>query len=151
MKNQRTRKKEPVPKQERSTITREDLLALNARELRRVHQLVTELVRDGETDDLNKDDVVLAYEVRLLTKDGVVYTNKGKSPLNSIMNSRLLPEAPGRLHTEFMHNVFSPVYAAALDLFDESNPTQKSIHLLEDEHDNDLSLPGDDLYPTTLS
>lgn len=150
-KNPQKRQASTTRPPERLSITKDVLLSLNARELRRVHQQVLEILREGETDDLNQDDMVLDYEVRILTKDGVAYVNKGKSPMNSILHQRLIPEAPGRFQTEFMHNVYSPVHAAAFELFDAHNPTQNSVHLLENDQSSEIpGLPGDDLYPTSL-
>ena len=89
-----------------------------------------------DPEDLSENDLAVSYDVRLVTKEGVIYTNKGTSKLNAILNPRLMADSPGRFEQEFHNNIFSPVYAAAFDLFDKHNPTDtsmKSLTYLEDD------------------
>lgn len=144
-----TRSSKPRVSQEPRTITSTDLRTLSFRELKALYKEAGELLREGEGEDLNSEDVVVEYEVRLVTKDGEVYSNKGRSQLNAILNPRLLADAPRRFELDFHHNVFSPVYAAAFELFDAHNPTQNSTHLLTNGDTDDLpALPEPD--PTNL-
>lgn len=148
-KNSKKRQGPQLQSPEHLNITRDVLANLSARELRRVHQLASEILQEDETDEMNDDDVALVYDVRLLTKNGTAFRNKGRVPLTSILNHRLLAEAPARLEMAFVHSIQSPVSAAAFDLFDKHNPTQNSTHLLENGYSDDLrGLPEPD--PTNI-
>lgn len=146
-----TQSNKPRASREQRTITPTDLRTLSFRELKALYKEAGALLREGEGDDLNSDDVVVEYEVRIVTKSGEAYTNKGKSQLNAILNPRLLADAPRRFELDFHHNVFSPVYAAAFSLFDQHNPTQNSTRLLQNGDNDDLpALPGPEPDPTSI-
>lgn len=70
---------------------------------------------------LKDSDLVMEYNVKLIGKDGVIAVNEGTSRLNSIMNKRLIVEAPRRFESEFQHQIFEPIYAEAMAIFDESS------------------------------
>lgn len=70
---------------------------------------------------LKDTDLIVEYEVKLIGKEGVIAVNEGVSRLNSIMNKRLIVEAPRRFESEFQHQVFEPIYAEAMTIFDESS------------------------------
>lgn len=79
---------------------------------------VDEVLASAVTTKLQKNDLVLEYSITLKTQDGVVLENEGVARMNSIMNKRLIVDAPRRFETEFQNQVYSPAYAAALELFD---------------------------------
>lgn len=43
------------------------------------------------------------------------------------MNKRLIVEAPRRFEAEFQHQIFEPIYAEAMAIFDESNNNKPSL------------------------
>jgi hypothetical protein len=43
------------------------------------------------------------------------------------MNKRLIVEAPRRFEAEFQHQVFEPIYADAMSIFDESTLNGNSL------------------------
>lgn len=76
---------------------------------------------------LKDNDLVIEYDVRLVGKEGVIAVNEGSSRLNSIMNKRLIVEAPRRFESEFQHQIFEPIYAEAMSIFDESSTSTNSL------------------------
>lgn len=133
MKAQKTSKSRSTNEQSTSSI---DLTSLSLKELRRLKREIDSMLDPIDPEDLSENDLAVSYDVRLVTKEGVIYTNKGTSKLNAILNPRLMADSPGRFEQEFHNNIFSPVYAAAFDLFDKHNPTDtsmKSLSYLEDD------------------
>lgn len=82
---------------------------------------------------LKDSDLVLEYQVKLRSKDGIIAVNEGSSRLNSIMNKRLIVEAPRRFEAEFQHQIFEPVYAEAMALFDESSLNENSLENIKQQ------------------
>jgi hypothetical protein len=76
---------------------------------------------------LKDNDLIIEYDVRLVGKEGVIAVNEGSSRLNSIMNKRLIVEAPRRFESEFQHQIFEPIYAEAMSIFDESSTSTNSL------------------------
>jgi hypothetical protein len=50
---------------------------------------------------LKDSDLVIEYDIKLVGKEGVIAVNEGSSRLNSIMNKRIIVEAPRRFESEF--------------------------------------------------
>lgn len=97
---------------------------------------------------LKDTDIVLEYAVRIRTNKGVACENIGASRMNSILNLRLLAEAPSRLEQEFMHQVYGPINSDAFDLFDAHNPTLNSIEPIHTHVGNKFDvMPG---LPTAM-
>lgn len=93
------------------------------------------LSRDSR--DIGANDLVLEYEVKLRTKDGVISNNAGTHRLNAILHQRLLSEAPSRFESAFMQNIFSPINADAYDLFDSSSTSSNPLSGIRSQ-----ALPG---------
>lgn len=93
------------------------------------------LSRDSR--DIGVNDLVLEYEVKLRTKDGVISSNVGTHRLNAILHQRLLSEAPSRFESAFMQNIFSPINADAYDLFDSSSASTNPLSGIRSQ-----ALPG---------
>lgn len=51
--------------------------------------------------NLKDSDLVIEYDIKLVGKEGVIAVNEGSSRLNSIMNKRIIVEAPRRFESEF--------------------------------------------------
>lgn len=99
-----------------------------------------DLLLTKDAHNIGENDIVLEYNVRLRTKDGVISTNEGTHRMNAILHPRLLSDAPGRFETAFLQNVFSPVNADAYDLFDSSNSTNNPLSYIKSQTS---LLPGD--------
>lgn len=116
---------QPNPKKN-SPTSEIDLSQLTISQLRSLKTEVDAMLAP-DIPELGMRDVVLEYSVRLRTKDGVFCENTGSSRMNSLLNLRLLAEAPSRLEHEFMQQVYGPLKADAYELFDINNPTQHSL------------------------
>lgn len=122
-----TRKKPaPVSQKKESNILETDLSQLTVEQLRQLKLKVDEAL-SPDIPSLKDTDIVLEYSVRIRTSKGIACENVGASRMNSILNLRLLAEAPSRLENEFMQQVYGPINADAFDLFDANNPTLNSI------------------------
>lgn len=119
-----------------------DLTQLPLQDLVALRQKIDDLLKSGERP-LGVHDVVLEYDVKLRTAEGLVSENIGDVRLNSMMSPRLLGSAPARLETVFKQNVFDPINAAAYDLFDVFNPTSRNLESITTytEQRGGLSLP----------
>lgn len=65
--------------------------------------------------------------------------------MNRITSSRLIVDAPRRFEAEFMHQVYEPVYADAMELFDNNSGQPNSLTNIKQSignYDINESLPG---------
>lgn len=64
---------------------------------------IDSILNEAPNYNIKNNDIVIEYKIRIVTKDGVLSDNQGTSRLNSIINPRLLAEAPRRFESEFQH------------------------------------------------
>lgn len=89
--------------------------------LERLRDKVAAAIVEAGTGRLGEDDVVLEYSVRIITGKGESMHNSGVARMNRLTSQRLLAEAPRRFESEFLQNVYSPVFADAMGLFDKAS------------------------------
>lgn len=126
-------KKAPIKKVQEQEPTKKslstseiDLTQLTPRDLVTLRARIDEaLVQCLPTP--GKYDIVLDYNLRLRTSEGIVTTHEGSAKLASVLHPRMLPDAPRRFEQEFMQNLYAPINAEAFDLFDNYNPTSNSL------------------------
>lgn len=140
---QKHQKKEQV-RATRQSISAIDLTMLPTRELVNLRRKIDDILLCVQPE-IGALDVVMDYDIVLRSADGVVGRNQGSVRMNHLLSQRLLGAAPSRLETEFKNNVFEPVNAMAYDLFDNNNPTARSLGLIRTAHPaGELPAPGDD-------
>lgn len=110
-----------TPQEAASTLLGADLTGLTLDVLERLRDKVATAIMESGTGRLGEDDVVLEYSVRLVTGKGEASHNSGAARMNRLTSERLLAEAPRRFESEFLQNVYSPVYADAMELFDKAS------------------------------
>lgn len=123
--------KNQTPKTEQTqtscSISEIDLTNLTVDALLDLKLKVEEQLRKANTINLKDTDLLIQYDVKLVSKEGVIAVNEGSSRMNSIMNRRLIVEAPRRFESEFQHQIFEPIYAEAIELFDNNSFNNSSL------------------------
>ena len=104
-----------------------DLTSLPADALVKLRDQINDILRSGYQGTIGPDDIVLEYDVKLLTSEGDIYENVGSTKMNKVTSKRLIVDAPRRFEAEFMHQVYEPVYSDAMDLFDMRSGAGKSL------------------------
>ena len=117
-----------APTMKSLNISEIDLTQLTVTELAELKQRIAAILNNYAVL-ANKHDVVLEYDVRLRTQQGVICENEGSVKLGSILHPRLIADAPRRFETAFLENVYTPVHAEAFELFD--NPVYTGGNSLE--------------------
>lgn len=84
-------------------------------------------LRKATSVNLKDTDLLIEYNIKLIGKEGIISSNEGSSRLNSITNKRLIVEAPRRFESEFQHQIFEPIYAEAMQVFDENSFNENSL------------------------
>lgn len=110
-----------TPQEAASTLLGADLTNLTLDVLERLRDKVAAAIVEAGTGRLGEDDVVLEYSVRMITGKGEARHNSGMARMNRLTSERLLAEAPRRFESEFLQNVYSPVFADAMELFDKAS------------------------------
>ena len=121
-----------------------DLTSLPVTALKSLRSDIDELLRQSYIDDTDDNDIVLEYDIKIHTADGDVKRNKGVTRMNKITSPRLIVDAPRRFEAEFLHQVYEPVYADAMEIFDSKSGSNKSLLTIKQnigEYD-DSALPG---------
>lgn len=108
-----------------------DLTSLPVAALKKLQKQINNLLREAYIEELDPKDVVLEYDIKLHASNGRVYENKGVTKMNRITSPRLIVDAPRRFEAEFLHQVYEPVYADAMELFDQESGSNKSLLTLK--------------------
>lgn len=136
---------EQMTQEEISKLLSIDLTTLPAHVLTSLKEKVSEALEQVYRGRIGDDDIVLHYDIKIRTKDGIVSDNCGDTKMNRVLSQRLIVDAPRRFESEFMHQVYEPTYADAMELFDTKSGKQNSLTNIKQSIGNyDLSeaLPG---------
>lgn len=118
---------EAPAKTNESTTSRIDLRSLRVEELLSLKESIEGILAEADTSRMRDTDLLLEYDIRIRTKDGVCCSNSGSSRLNGILGPRAISSAPGRLEAEFENQVFGPINSDLYDLIESHNPNEGSI------------------------
>lgn len=110
-----------------STLLQGDLTSLSLDALDELRNKVVDALQDAACGRLGDQDLILEYSVRLRTAKGEVSVNNGLSRMNKVLSPRLIGDAPRRFETEFLQQVYEPVYADAIDLMDSVSRNPRSL------------------------
>lgn len=127
-----------------SLILQADLSSLSLDAVEELRNKAADALQDAACGRLGEHDVVLEYSVRLRTARGEVSSNYGVTRMNKVLSPRLLGDAPRRFESEFMQQVYEPVYADAIDLMDSASRNPRSLGSIKQSignYDKD-PLPG---------
>lgn len=135
---------EQTPQEAALTLLEADLTSLTLDVLEKLRDKVAAAVMESGTGRLGEDDVVLEYSVRMVTGRGQACHNSGAARMNRLTSQRLLAEAPRRFESEFLQNVYSPVFADAMELFDRASGRMMPLESIKQSIQNYSSdpLPG---------
>lgn len=110
-----------------STLLSGDLTSLPVAALEKLRNAASSALQDGACGRLGENDIVVEYDVRIRAGNGKAFSNSGLARMNRITAPRLLGDAPRRFETEFMQQVYEPVYADAMELFDTAAEGERSL------------------------
>lgn len=136
--------------QKSSPTLKIDLRGMDVASLLELKTELNNVLADIATHNIGPNDIVVDYCITLRTQEGVAAVNEGSVRMNAITNKRLLPEAPRRFETEIQHQVYSPIYAAALDIFEDTNDIGLSLESITQQAGSGRNIPVLPGLPATI-
>lgn len=118
-----------------------DVSSLGFLDLIKLKKQIDTTLAEASLVNLDDEDIILEYNIRLRTTDGVVSENNGNIRMNKLLHPRLIATAPSRFEQEFSQQIYEPINAALYDLLEEKNTTKNSIYALKQTTINN-EIPG---------
>lgn len=116
--------------QKNSSISEIDLETMRLRDLIALRDRVDAALAEISTLELDKYDLRMEYDIKLVTPDGEVCRNTGNIKFSKFTHPRSMAESPSTFQQTFTQQVLAPVTVDMFDILEKNNNTDNNINAL---------------------